>query len=129
MSRESWLERVGFQPTAFVVKGAAVSDTVPEKSDRRSLREQVEALLPSWRSWYPSLFDAASDLGLIRARVCAPDSLMLSNRHAGVQNEAMQMFKEKWAVEDEPEPPQLPIRLQRHPTPRKPVKKKPRPSY
>jgi hypothetical protein len=113
----------------FVVKGFAVTATVPEKSDRRSLREQVEDLLPSWRSWYPSLFDAASDLGLIRARVCAPSSLMLANRHASVQSEALQMFKEKWSVEDEPEEPRLPIRLQRHPTPRKPFKKKPKPSY
>lgn len=120
---------LGFQRKIFVVKGAAVTDTVPQKSDRRSLREQVEDLLPSWRSWYPSLFDAASDLGLIRARVCSPSSLMLSNRHAAVQSEAMQMFKEKWSVEDEPDEPQLPIRLQRHPTPRKPLKKKPRPSY
>ena len=103
--------------------------TLAEPQDRRSLREQVEHLLPSWQSWYPSLFDAAADLGLIRARVCAPSSLMLSNRHASVQSEAMQMFKEKWSVEDEPEEPQLPIRLQRHPTPRKPLKKKPKPRY
>jgi hypothetical protein len=107
---------------------AAVSATLAEQ-DRRSLREQVEHLLPTWQSWYPSLFDAAADLGLIRARVCAPSSLMLSNRHAAVQSEALQMFKEKWSVEDEPEEPQLPIRLQRHPTPRKPLKKKPKPSY
>jgi hypothetical protein len=107
-----------------------VTDTViATASDRRSLREQVEDLLPAWRSWYPSLFDAAADLGLIRARVCSPSSLMLSNRHASVQSEALQMFKEKWSVEDEPEAPQLPIRLQRHPTPRKPFKKKPKPSY
>jgi hypothetical protein len=46
-----------------------------------------------------------------------------------VQSEAMQMFKEKWSVEDEPDEQQLPIRLQRHPTPRKPLKKKPKPSY
>lgn len=103
--------------------------TLAESQDRRSLREQVERLLPSWQSWYPSLFDAAADLGLIRARVCAPSSLMLSNRHASVQSEAMQMFKEKWSVEDEPEQPQLPIRLQRQPTPRKPIKKKPKPRY
>ena len=83
--------------------------------DRRSLREQVEHLLPSWQSWYPSLFDAAADLGLIRARVCAPSQLLLSTRHAGVQQEALQAFKEKWLVEDEPEPPRLPIRLQRAP--------------
>lgn len=126
-------DRAGSLQQAFVVKGFAVSDNVPQNPDRRSLREQVEELLPSWRSWYPSLFDAASDLGLIRARVCAPASLMLTNRHATVQNEALQMFKEQWSVEDEPEPPQLPIRLQRHPTPpkpfKRPVKKKPRPSY
>jgi hypothetical protein len=41
--------------------------TVPESSQRLNLREQVESLLPNWRSWYPSLFDAAADLGLIRA--------------------------------------------------------------
>ena len=88
-----------------------------ETSERLSLREKVELLLPAWQSWYPSLFDAAADLGLIRARVCAPSSLMLSNRHAAVQSEALQAFKEKWLVEDEPEPPRLPIRLQRRPNP------------
>lgn len=106
-----------------------MTSILTEAEDRRSLREQVERLLPTWQSWYPSLFDAAADLGLIRARVCAPSSLMLSNRHAAVQSEAIQMFKEKWSVEDEPEEPQLPIRLQRHPAPRKPVKKKPKPRY
>jgi hypothetical protein len=70
---------------------------------RLSLREQVESLLPSWQSWYPSLFEAAQDLGLIRARVCSPSSLMLSNRHASVHNEAIQAFREQWSVEDEPE--------------------------
>jgi hypothetical protein len=88
---------------------------MPESSERKNLREQVESLLPSWQSWYPSLFDAAADLGLIRARVCAPSQLLLSTRHAGVQQEALQAFKEKWLVEDEPEPPRLPIRLQRAP--------------
>lgn len=86
---------------------------LPESSDRRNLREQVESMLPGWQSWYPSLFDAAADLGLIRARVCSPSQLLLSNRHAAVQQEALQMFKEKWLVEDEPEPPRLPIRLHR----------------
>ncbi|HEY8538495.1 MAG TPA: hypothetical protein VIL28_06485 [Steroidobacteraceae bacterium] len=71
-------------------------------TERRSLREQVESLLPTWQSWYPSLFDAAQDLGLIRARVCAPAMLMLSHRHAQVQSEALQAFKEQWCVEDEP---------------------------
>lgn len=84
----------------------------PEDFARLSLREQVELLLPAWQSWYPSLFDAAEDLGLIRARVCLPASLMLSNRHAAVQSEALQAFKEHWSVEDEPEQPQLPIHLQ-----------------
>ncbi len=79
---------------------------------RLSLREQVELLLPAWQSWYPSLFDAAADLGLIRARVCAPSSLMLSNRHAAVQSEALQAFKEQWSVEDEPELPPVTLRLQ-----------------
>ena len=77
--------------------------TTPENNDRRNLREQVEALLPTWQSWYPSLFDAAADLGLIRARVCAASLLMLSNRHASIQSEALQAFKDHWSVEDEPE--------------------------
>ena len=63
-----------------------------------SLRDQVETLLPNWQSWYPSVFDAAVDLGLIRARVCAPGSLLLSQRHASVYNEALQAFREKWSV-------------------------------
>ena len=81
---------------------------IADTPQRQNLREQVEKLLPTWQSWYPSLFHAAEDLGLIRARVCAPSSLMLSNRHAGVQEEAMRAFKEQWSVEDEPElpPPQ-----------------------
>jgi len=90
-----------------------VPDTLePEAFERLNLREKVELLLPGWQGWYPSLFDAAEDLGLIRARVCAPSSLMLSNRHASVQNEALQAFKEQWSVEDESEAPPLPIRLQ-----------------
>src|SRR3954447_12247979 len=87
--------------------------TVPESPQRSNLREQVESLLPGWQSWYPSLFDAAADLGLIRARVCAPSSLLLSNRHAAVQSEALQAFKEKWSVEDEADLP-VPPRLIRH---------------
>ena len=31
-----------------------------------SLRDYVEAILPEWERWYPSLFDAAADLGVIR---------------------------------------------------------------
>jgi hypothetical protein len=97
---------------------------LPESSDRLNLREQVESMLPGWQSWYPSLFDAAADLGLIRARVCSPSQLLLSNRHAAVQQEALQMFREKWLVEDEPEPPRLPIRLNRSvPQPAKKLQK------
>ena len=88
---------------------------ISETSDRRDLREQVESLLPTWQSWYPSLFDAAADLGLIRARVCTPSLLMLSNRHASVQSEALQAFKEQWCVEDEPPPVSaIPHSVQRH---------------
>lgn len=76
-----------------------------ETTQRLSLREQVESLLPTWQSWYPSLFHAAEDLGLIRARVCSPDSLMLSNRHAAIREEAVRAFKEQWGVEDEQELP------------------------
>ena len=50
-----------------------------------SLRDQVDRLLPGWMQWYPSLFDAAADLGLIRARVCPPGSLLLSRRHADIR--------------------------------------------
>jgi hypothetical protein len=63
-----------------------------------SLRDEVEILLPNWESWYPSVFDAAVDLGLLRARVCPPGSLMLSQRHASIYNEAVQAFREQWSV-------------------------------
>jgi hypothetical protein len=76
-----------------------------DSQQRLNLREQVERLLPSWESWYPSLFHAAEDLGLIRARVCSPSSLMLSNRHAAIQSEALQAFKDQWCVEDEQDVP------------------------
>lgn len=69
-----------------------------------TLREQVETLLPDWESWYPSLFDAARDLGVIRARPCDPSSLLLSNRHAGITSEAARAHREQWSIEDEPEP-------------------------
>lgn len=62
----------------------------------RSLKEEVEAILPEWESWYPSLFHAAEDLGLIRARVCAPSSLLLSKRHEGVHSAALEAYREKW---------------------------------
>ena len=63
-----------------------------------NLREQVENLLPEWQSWYPTVFEAAVDLGLLRARVCPPGSLLLSQRHASVYNEAVQAFREQWSV-------------------------------
>lgn len=67
-----------------------------------TLRSSVEAILPEWERWYPSLFDAAADLGIIRARVCSPSSLLLSRRHAAVYDEAVQAFRERWnAVEPE----------------------------
>lgn len=66
----------------------------------RSLRDQVDELLPNWQSWYPSLFDAAQDLGILRARVCDLSTLVLSNRHAGIYNEAVQAFRNQWLVEE-----------------------------
>lgn len=76
----------------------------PHSVATRSLRDQVEDLLPNWQSWYPSLFDAAYDLGILRARVCDLSSLVLSRRHAHIYNEAVQSFREQWSVE---EPEQL----------------------
>lgn len=61
-----------------------------------NLRRQVEKLLPGWESWYPSLFEAARDLGLIRARVCPPSSLLLSSRHSAVRQEAENAHREQW---------------------------------
>lgn len=66
----------------------------------RSLRDEVDELLPGWQSWYPSLFDAAQDLGILRARVCDLSSLLLSNRHASIYNEAVQAFRNQWSVEE-----------------------------
>ncbi len=61
-----------------------------------NLREQVEELLPDWERWYPSLFDAADDLGLIRARVCDLNSLLLTNRHARIRQRAEDAHREQW---------------------------------
>jgi hypothetical protein len=71
-----------------------------------TLREQVERVLPSWRRWYPSLFDAATDLGLLRAEVCSPDSLLLSKRHEKIQRAAEDAHRERWNAESEE--PELP---------------------
>ena len=61
-----------------------------------NLRESVEELLPEWERWYPSLFDAASDLGLIRAEICDPDSLLLTRRHSKLRQQAADAHREKW---------------------------------
>ena len=61
-----------------------------------SLKDQVETLLPNWERWYPSLFDAASDLGLIKAEVCDPNSLLLTRRHQKVRQRAKEAHIEKW---------------------------------
>jgi hypothetical protein len=49
------------------------------------------------------LFDAATDLGLLRARVCSPDSLLLSRRHESVRRSAEADHRKRWGVEDSPE--------------------------
>ena len=69
-------------------------------ADNSNIKRQVEKLLPNWRSWYPSLFHAAEDLGVIRARVCSPDSLMLSNRHASVHSQALEAHREQWGGQE-----------------------------
>jgi len=61
-----------------------------------SLRDQIEQVLPGWNRWYPSLFDAALDLGIIRARVCSPDTLLLSKRHGKLRNGAANAHREQW---------------------------------
>jgi hypothetical protein len=66
-----------------------------------NLRDQVEKLLPNWERWYPSLFDAASDLGLIKAQVCDPNTLLLSARHAKVRQRAEHAHREKWGGQDQ----------------------------
>jgi hypothetical protein len=70
-----------------------------------SLRDEVDQLLPNWRQWYPSLFDAAADLGLIRARVCSPGSLLLRTRHADIRRDAEDAHREKWGGGPAEDPP------------------------
>lgn len=61
-----------------------------------SLKDEVDKAMPGWERWYPSLFDAAVDLGILRARPCAPSSLLLTNRHARVREEAEAMHRDRW---------------------------------
>ena len=61
-----------------------------------SLRDEVDSLLPNWERWYPSLFDAAYDLGVIKAEVCDPNSLLLTRRHQKVRQRAEDAHREKW---------------------------------
>ncbi len=76
----------------MIVVSSSALVYIPEMS----LREQVEELLPDWERWYPSLFDAASDLGLIKAEVCDPGTLLLTRRHAKIRQRAEDAHREKW---------------------------------
>jgi hypothetical protein len=69
-------------------------------ADNSHIKKQVERLLPNWRSWYPSLFHAAEDLGVIRAQVCSPDSLMLSSRHSAVHSQALEAHRDQWGGQE-----------------------------
>ncbi len=82
-----------------MTSGPSTAQPQPHQGSR-SLRDRVDELLPEWQSWYPSLFDAAQDLGLLRAQVCDLSSLMLSHRHASIYNEAVQAFRNQWSVEE-----------------------------
>jgi hypothetical protein len=73
-----------------------VSLAAPGYIAMMSLRAQVEELLPNWERWYPSLFDAASDLGLIKAEVCDPNNLLLTRRHAKIRQRAEDAHREQW---------------------------------
>jgi hypothetical protein len=93
-----------------------------------SLREEVERRLPNWQSWYPSLFDAAVDLGVLRARPCDPSTLLLSNRHAGVRHQAEQAHLEQWGggeQQGEQEEQMLAVerQLRQSRSPRRPARK------
>ncbi|MED5462316.1 MAG: hypothetical protein VYC03_06820 [Pseudomonadota bacterium] len=69
-----------------------------------SLRYQVEELLPNWERWYPSLFDAASDLGLIKPEVCDLGTLLLSTRHSKIRQRATDAHRKKWGGQAEQYP-------------------------
>jgi len=61
-----------------------------------NLKNEVERRLPNWERWYPNVFEAARDLGMIRAVVCDPSSLLLSNRHSAVRQQAEQAHRDQW---------------------------------
>ena len=52
---------------------------------RRYGRQDVCPIAALGKTTTNGYLDAAVDLGVIRARVCDPSSLLLSNRHAGVR--------------------------------------------
>jgi len=66
-----------------------------------TLRDKVEARLPNWERWYPSLFDAASDLGIIKAEVCDPNTLLLTRRHQKVRQRAEDAHREQWGGKEQ----------------------------
>ncbi len=90
-ARREDARRVESRPFHRIVTGASLGYIA-----LMSLRDQVESLLPNWERWYPSLFDAASDLGLIRAEICDPNSLLLTRRHAKIRQRAEDAHREKW---------------------------------
>jgi len=92
-----------------------------------NLREQVELLLPAWEQWYPSLFDAAVDLGVIKAQVCSPSQLLLTRRHSAVQSAANEAHREQWGgVLQDVATPLPPKKKRRRRARKKPATKSPR---
>ncbi len=61
-----------------------------------ALKERVEKILPKWKSWYANPFDAATDLGLLKATVSDPDSLNLNKRHSRIRQQAKSLERELW---------------------------------
>ena len=61
-----------------------------------TLKERVEKILPKWKSRYANPFDAATDLGLLKATVSDPDSLNLNKRHSRIRQQADNFQSELW---------------------------------
>ena len=59
-----------------------------------TLKERVEKILPKWKSRYANPFDAATDLGLLKATVSDPDSLNLNKRHSRIRQQAKSLERE-----------------------------------